>query len=237
MDDGCRWTTCALAHAWHRRQGSGPSPLVARGSCPDIFKGQSLKTRRIMKAETISRRRAVALFALGCLVVPPNAATAADSPKTEANLVAEITFEATLPHPKPLLFEDTFDKADAASWKDYGTPTRRVNSRLVGGKGMVTVAEKIREADLMASAPMPRRSSRSETRRLARAGCGCSRLGSGRSSVASRFPQPHSIRRRGLSEQNHRASSGPPNIMQPTCLRPRIGFWCSNDSTHENAHI
>ena len=54
-------------------------------------------------------------------------------------------------HTKPLLFEDTFDKADAASWKDYGTPTRRENSRLVGGKGMVTVAEKISELDLMAS--------------------------------------------------------------------------------------
>ena len=34
-------------------------------------------------------------------------------------------------HTKPLLFEDTFDRADAASWKDYGTPTRRENSRLV----------------------------------------------------------------------------------------------------------
>jgi hypothetical protein len=54
-------------------------------------------------------------------------------------------------HTKPLLLEDTFDKADATSWKDYGTPTRRENSRLVGGKGMVTVAEQISELDLMAS--------------------------------------------------------------------------------------
>jgi hypothetical protein len=54
-------------------------------------------------------------------------------------------------HTKPLLFEDTFETADAASWKDYGTPTRRENSCLVGGKGMVTVAEKISELDLMAS--------------------------------------------------------------------------------------
>ena len=38
-------------------------------------------------------------------------------------------------HTKPLLLEETFDKADAASWKDYGTPTRRENARLVGGKG------------------------------------------------------------------------------------------------------
>jgi len=55
-------------------------------------------------------------------------------------------------HTKLLLFEDTFNNADAASWKDYGTPTRRGNSRLVGGKGMVTVAEEISELDLMASA-------------------------------------------------------------------------------------
>jgi hypothetical protein len=54
-------------------------------------------------------------------------------------------------HTKPLLFEDTFDQGDAASWKDYGTPTRRENSRLVGGKGMVTVVEKISALDLMAS--------------------------------------------------------------------------------------
>jgi len=55
-------------------------------------------------------------------------------------------------HTKPLLFEDTFDNADASSWKDYGTPTRRENARLVGGKGMATVVEKRSEADLMASA-------------------------------------------------------------------------------------
>ena len=55
-------------------------------------------------------------------------------------------------HTTPLLFEDTFDNADTTSWKDYGTPTRRGNSRLVGGKGMATVVEKRSEADLMASA-------------------------------------------------------------------------------------
>jgi len=54
-------------------------------------------------------------------------------------------------HTKPLLFEDTFDNADAASWEDHGTPTQRGNSRLAGGKGMVTVAEKITELDVMAS--------------------------------------------------------------------------------------
>jgi len=55
-------------------------------------------------------------------------------------------------HTKPMLFEDRFEGTDAAGWKDYGTPTRRQNSRLVGGKGMVTVAERINEPDLMASA-------------------------------------------------------------------------------------
>lgn len=54
-------------------------------------------------------------------------------------------------HTTPLLLEEEFDKVDAASWKDYGTPTRRENARLVGGKGLVTVAEKIHERDLMAS--------------------------------------------------------------------------------------
>ncbi|MCU0979353.1 MAG: DUF4038 domain-containing protein [Pirellulaceae bacterium] len=54
-------------------------------------------------------------------------------------------------HTKPLLFEDRFETPDASAWKDYGTPTRRENARLVGGKGMVTVAEKISERDLMAS--------------------------------------------------------------------------------------
>ena len=217
-------------------------------------------------------------------------------------------------HTKPLLLEETFDQADAASWKDYGTPTRRENSRLVGGKGMVTVAEKISELNLMASVDansdaeagiilrfhdadnylvalyspllqamflhdrengqwgemlgrvtspeigprirlvaaacgelrgpgadrrpahlLPRRSSRSETRRLARPGCGCSRSESGRSSVASRFPRHRSIRHQILSRQDCRASSGPTNTMRPTCLRPRTGFWCSNDSDHEGA--
>ena len=54
-------------------------------------------------------------------------------------------------HTKPMLFEDRFEVLDASAWKDYGTPTRRENARLVGGKGMVTVAAKISELDLMAS--------------------------------------------------------------------------------------
>jgi hypothetical protein len=56
-----------------------------------------------MKTKMMSRRLAVALFALACWVVPPNAANAADSPKTEANVVAEITYAAAQPHPKPFL--------------------------------------------------------------------------------------------------------------------------------------
>ena len=60
----------------------------------------------MMKARTTPQRshRRVAQQAiclpllLACLVVAPNAATAADSPKTEANRVAEITFDAAQPH-------------------------------------------------------------------------------------------------------------------------------------------
>ena len=55
-------------------------------------------------------------------------------------------------HAKPLLFEDRFEDPDAAAWKDFGTPTRRAGGRLVGGKGMVTVLDKIDGKDLMASA-------------------------------------------------------------------------------------
>jgi len=54
-------------------------------------------------------------------------------------------------HAQPRLFEDRFDGPDAAAWKDHGTPTRREGGHLVGGKGMVTVLEKVNETDLMAS--------------------------------------------------------------------------------------
>jgi hypothetical protein len=55
-------------------------------------------------------------------------------------------------HAQPRIFEDRFDGADASAWKDYGTPTRREDGRLVGGKGMVTILEKVNDKDLMASA-------------------------------------------------------------------------------------
>jgi hypothetical protein len=55
-------------------------------------------------------------------------------------------------HTQPRLFEDGFEGGDASAWKDYGTPTRRQGGRLAGGKGMVTIVEKISETDLMASA-------------------------------------------------------------------------------------
>jgi len=55
-------------------------------------------------------------------------------------------------HTEPLLFEDRFQGADASAWKDYGTPTQRKDGLLVGGKGMVTILEKLSDADLMASA-------------------------------------------------------------------------------------
>jgi len=55
-------------------------------------------------------------------------------------------------HTKPRLFEDRFEGANASAWKDHGTPTHREDGRLVGGKGMVTILEKVSDADLMASA-------------------------------------------------------------------------------------
>ena len=55
-------------------------------------------------------------------------------------------------HVKPLLFEDRFEGTDVAAWKDIGTSTRREGGHLVGGKGMVTVVDKIGGKDMMASA-------------------------------------------------------------------------------------
>jgi len=55
-------------------------------------------------------------------------------------------------HTEPLLFEDRFEEADASAWKDYGTPTHRKDGRLLGGKGMVTILEKLSDTDVMASA-------------------------------------------------------------------------------------
>jgi hypothetical protein len=54
-------------------------------------------------------------------------------------------------HTQPRLHEDRFESGDASAWKDYGTPTQRKNGRLVGGKGMVTILEKITDTDLMVS--------------------------------------------------------------------------------------
>lgn len=54
-------------------------------------------------------------------------------------------------HTQPVIFADTFDGTDASAWKDYGTPTQRKDGHLVGGKGMVTIQEKISETNLMAS--------------------------------------------------------------------------------------
>ena len=55
-------------------------------------------------------------------------------------------------HANPRLFEDRFDGSDAFAWKDYGSPTQRKEGRLVGTKGMVTIAEKLSGKDLMVSA-------------------------------------------------------------------------------------
>jgi hypothetical protein len=52
---------------------------------------------------------------------------------------------------QPRLFTDHFEGTDASAWKDYGTPSQRKDGRLAGAKGMVTVLEKIVDADLMVS--------------------------------------------------------------------------------------
>jgi hypothetical protein len=54
-------------------------------------------------------------------------------------------------HTQPIVYEDRFQTADSSDWKDFGTPTRRKDGRLVGGKGLVTILEKVNDADLMAS--------------------------------------------------------------------------------------
>jgi hypothetical protein len=54
-------------------------------------------------------------------------------------------------HTQPMIFEDRFDGTDASAWRDYGTSTQRKDGRLIGGKGMVTMVEKVNDRDLMAS--------------------------------------------------------------------------------------
>jgi poly(3-hydroxybutyrate) depolymerase len=54
-------------------------------------------------------------------------------------------------HAQPLLLADRFEGTARSAWKDYGTPTRRQNGRLVGGRGMVTLLENVSETNLMAS--------------------------------------------------------------------------------------
>lgn len=54
-------------------------------------------------------------------------------------------------HTQPLVFEDRFQSEDGSAWKDYGTPTQHMAGGLVGGKGVVTVLEKVSDTDMMAS--------------------------------------------------------------------------------------
>lgn len=62
-------------------------------------------------------------------------------------------------HAKPLIFTDRFGgnavglevAGDASAWKDYGSRTQREGGRLVGSKGMLTIAEKVNGKDLMVS--------------------------------------------------------------------------------------
>ena len=55
-------------------------------------------------------------------------------------------------HVLPLLLADRFDGEGGLVWKDYGTATQRKDGRLTGGKGMVTVLEKVADTNLMVSA-------------------------------------------------------------------------------------
>ena len=55
-------------------------------------------------------------------------------------------------HTQPLLFEDRFQTAASSDWKDVGTPSQRDAGHLVGGKGLVTILDKVNGIDLMASA-------------------------------------------------------------------------------------
>ncbi|MHC1764001.1 MAG: DUF4038 domain-containing protein [Verrucomicrobiia bacterium] len=83
----------------------------------------------------------LALVALACLLVLPNLGTAADSPKTEANVVAEISFKAAHAHPRPftdvvldVVFTDPSDaqKTVPAFWAGGKQWKVRYSSRLVG---------------------------------------------------------------------------------------------------------
>ena len=54
-------------------------------------------------------------------------------------------------HASPLLFADRFEEVEGPAWKDYGTASQRKDGHLVGGKGLVTILEKVNETNLMAS--------------------------------------------------------------------------------------
>jgi hypothetical protein len=49
------------------------------------------------------------------------------------------------------ILTDNFEGEDASAWKDYGTPSQRKDGHLIGAKGMVTVLERLEEADVSAS--------------------------------------------------------------------------------------
>ena len=55
-------------------------------------------------------------------------------------------------HAQPRLFEDRFEGASPRPGRTTARRLERKDGRLVGGKGMVTVLEKVSDADLMASA-------------------------------------------------------------------------------------
>lgn len=56
-----------------------------------------------MKSRTICSAFEAALGTLACLALLPILATAAETPKTEANRVVELRFDAARPHPRPFV--------------------------------------------------------------------------------------------------------------------------------------
>ncbi len=122
---------------------------VALAALPEV--------RRLLFDGKYAKANALAIKRLICKGVGTRGANSGNDPFGCFQTLGDLTLKFDTPEPfkghvLPLLFADRFDGADASAWKDYGTASQRKNGRLVGGKGMATVLEKINDTDLMASA-------------------------------------------------------------------------------------